>query len=345
MKQSIYPPLELLKRISQKYPKVWEQMETFHRENGTNGLPPWPDWCYIPMGAAIAGATQGKDYDTLSTTERLSTMPDSQAIFALAPWRLSKEVYIIDPDLKDILFEQEGELDVPDEIFLQLPYPCFYVETPDTYFLSTKIYGFFVTLEYDTNNGDRELKPVFLTEKGETFSFSIHIGCKTISDSVDLMTRESFKNAANDIAMKKLAIIGAQSSNDVKEFLKKILQVILYILAQNAEISPNSEQTFITKRGKTIKDKYSEIRKWDVGVRIGAAIRQQKAKEKFIEENGHKTGEHQSPRPHMRRGHWHHFWTGPKSKPEERKLILKWLSPMAVAANPEDTPIVFHEVK
>lgn len=32
-------------------------------------------------------------------------------------------------------------------------------------------------------------------------------------------------------------------------------------------------------------------------------------------------------------------------QPEERKLILKWVSPMAIAANPEDMPITFHEVK
>ena len=32
------------------------------------------------------------------------------------------------------------------------------------------------------------------------------------------------------------------------------------------------------------------------------------------------------------------------NKPEERKLILKWLSPIAVSASPEDTPIVFHKV-
>ena len=120
--------------------------------------------------------------------------------------------------------------------------------------------------------------------------------------------------------------------------------MILYILAQNAEITPSSEQSFITKRGKTVKDKYSEIRKWDVGIRVGAAIRQQKAKEQSRKKE-YKESEHQSPRPHMRRGHLHHFWTGPKAQPEERKLILKWLSPMAIAANPEDMPITFHEVK
>ena len=344
MKKEIYLPLLILKKISEQYPKAWEQMEMFHSENGSPQLGSWPDWCYAPMSAALAVASEGYDLNKLPIDIRMAMISVAQAIFAIAPWRLSKEVYVIDEDLKDLLFEQDGELDVPDEVLLQLPYPCFYVELPNTYYRADKIHGFFVTLEYDVNNGDKELKPVFLTDDGNIFSYSIHIGAKTIEESVDMLDKQALENTNGDKELKRLALRAMQDSAETKIFLKQILQVILYILAQNAEITPSSEQSFITKRGKTVKDKYSEIRKWDVGIRVGAAIRQQKAKEQSRKKE-YKESEHQSPRPHMRRGHWHHFWTGPKAQPEERKLILKWLSPMAIAANPEDMPITFHEVK
>ena len=159
-----------------------------------------------------------------------------------------------------------------------------------------------------------------------------------------MLDKQALENTNGDKELKRLALRAMQDSVETKIFLKQILQVILYILAQNAEIAPNSEQSFITKRGKTVKDKYSEIRKWDVGVRIGTSIRQQKIREQSGSTE-HKQNGHNPPRPHMRRGHWHHFWTGPKTKPEERKLILKWLSPMSVAANPDDTPIVLHKVE
>lgn len=344
MKKEIYLPLLMLKKISEQYPKAWDQMEMFHSENGSPQLGSWPDWCYAPMSAALAVASEGYDLNKLPIDIRMAMISLAQAIFAIAPWRLSKEVYVIDEDLKDLLFEQDGELDVPDEVLLQLPYPCFYVELPNTYYRADKIHGFFVTLEYDVNNGDKELKPVFLTDDGNIFSYSIHIGAKTIEESVDMLDKQALENTNGDKELKRLALRAMQDSAETKIFLKQILQVILYILAQNAEITPSSEQSFITKRGKTVKDKYSEIRKWDVGIRVGAAIRQQKAKEQSRKKE-YKESEHQSPRPHMRRGHWHHFWTGPKAQPEERKLILKWLSPMAIAANPEDMPITFHEVK
>lgn len=344
MKKEIYLPLLMLKKISEQYPKAWDQMEMFHSENGSPQLGSWPNWCYAPMSAALAVASEGYDLNKLPIDIRMAMISVAQAIFAIAPWRLSKEVYVIDEDLKDLLFEQDGELDVPDEVLLQLPYPCFYVELPNTYYRADKIHGFFVTLEYDVNNGDKELKPVFLTDDGNIFSYSIHIGAKTIEESVDMLDKQALENTNGDKELKRLALKAMQDSAETKIFLKQILQVILYILAQNAEITPSSEQSFITKRGKTVKDKYSEIRKWDVGIRVGAAIRQQKAKEQSREKE-YKESEHQSPRPHMRRGHWHHFWTGPKAQPEERKLILKWLSPMAIASNPEDMPITFHEVK
>lgn len=180
MKKEIYLPLFVLKKISEQYPKAWEQMAMFHSENGSPELGSWPEWCYAPMSAALAVASKGYDLNKLPIDIRMAMTSVAQAIFAMAPWRLSKEVYVIDEDLKDLLFEQNGELDAPDEILLQIPYPCFYVELPNTYYRADKIHGFFVTLEYDVTNGDKELKPVFLTNNGDVFSYSIHIGAKTI---------------------------------------------------------------------------------------------------------------------------------------------------------------------
>lgn len=340
MKKDIYPPLHLLKDITEEYPKVWEYMAYYHGQNKKNGYSMWPEWCYAPIGAAGIIVNDFPHVKNAGAYKDITAAMYSGAVAVLAPWRLSKEVYIIDPDLKELLFEQDGDLDIPDEILLQLPYQCFYVELPDTYYGKDKIHGFFVSLEYDVNTHDKELRLTLLAENGNLFNMPIHIGTKSIEENMEIITKQAHKNA-NDPLSKRAALVGMQYTKELSEFPKKIIQVVLYILAQNAEITPNSEQAIVTKRGQTVKDKYSEIRKWDVGVRIGAAIRQQKAREQAETESG----THNSPRPHMRRGHWHHFWTGPKAQPENRKLILKWLSPMAVAADPEDTPIVLHKVE
>ncbi len=50
-------------------------------------------------------------------------------------------------------------------------------------------------------------------------------------------------------------------------------------------------------------------------------------------------------RTHTRRGHWHHFWTGSKSKPESRKVVLRWLHPMLVGRSDEPDTTTVHPVQ
>jgi hypothetical protein len=52
------------------------------------------------------------------------------------------------------------------------------------------------------------------------------------------------------------------------------------------------------------------------------------------------------PAPHIRRAHWHTFWTGPRSG-APRKPALKWIPPIPVAfgdVEPDTLPAVIHRV-
>lgn len=343
MKQDVYLPLKLLKNITATYPNAWNAVEAIREDSGTNGIPTWPDWCYIPMACAAIIVSNGADVENFSKEQFRDITAKACEIQALAPWRLSKEVYVIDQEIKDLLFEQADDTDIPSEILFRLPYQSFYVEVPDFYFLGGKIHGFFVTLEYDVDKKDAELRFTFLDSDANTYSFPIYITAGTLSESIEQSRKVALGNLKYFNYGSAEYAEALKGHKEIQKLLGQSLQLVLYILASNAEITDSPEQTTITKRGKTIKDKYSEIRKWDVGIRIGSAIRTQN---KIREQGENKTDSgHQSPRPHMRRAHWHHFWTGPKAQPEERKLILKWLSPMAVAVGDDETPVVIHKVE
>ena len=45
-------------------------------------------------------------------------------------------------------------------------------------------------------------------------------------------------------------------------------------------------------------------------------------------------------RPHYRRAHWHSFWRGPRSKPEEREITVKWIPPIPVNLGDVDEDLV-----
>ena len=335
-----YPPLSLLKETTSAFPAAWADMERFHAANGAGGLPSWPTWCYAPMAAACAAASRAYP-DTYSG--RADAIRAAQVISALAPWRMAKEVFVMDADMQGLLFEQADDLKLDPEVLMHLPYPCFYVQfAPGTEFRGTPYHGFFVHLEYDANTQERELRLLFLMSDGQTAGVPIHIDAGTIEESIQRTLDEAYANVPDGhYELRRALFTEAKAQSEIAQTYSRVLQLVLYLCAQNAEIAPNSEQAVYTRRNATIKDRYAEIQKWDVGVRIGNAVRAHR--EKIALSTG--TGEtHSSPRPHMRRGHWHSFWTGPKSTPEERKLILKWVAPTFVCATEDDMPVTLHHV-
>ena len=44
-------PREHLAAAGMMYPNAWSQADTFRAQRGRDGLPDWPDWCYLPLAA------------------------------------------------------------------------------------------------------------------------------------------------------------------------------------------------------------------------------------------------------------------------------------------------------
>ena len=88
---------------------------------------------------------------------------------------------------------------------------------------------------------------------------------------------------------------------------------------------PTRPKSKETKKGLRIFAPDQPSRR-EVGYRLGAALRQA-----FSEyEPAEVTGTHASPRPHIRRAHWHSFWIGKKDQLDARSVTLKWLPPIPV---------------
>lgn len=343
-KIDVYTPLYLLKRTNALFPNAWKQMENFHNENGTGGLPKWPDWCYAPISAAIAVATSGSIVAHIE--EIMPAMSAAQTIAALAPWRLSKEVFVIDPDMELLLYKQVDDLDIRSEVLMHLPYPCFFVQTSAMFFGTSKIDGFFVHLEYDVNDGHRELRLLFVYEDKSVMGFPIYLDVPDIRSSVIQTLKQVHRNMAPDSPMRQDVLLNVDNFTSLEILLKESLQIVLYLCAENSEIKKNPEQdTFMRRSSIIVRDRYAEIRKWDVGVRIGTAVRRYKqAGLTYGKGNAQQSASAKSsPRPHLRRGHWHNYWTGPKDG--DRKLVLKWTAPTFVGSFEEEGPAVIHHVQ
>ena len=332
-KEQLPLPLRLVKDFEQSFPHCWEWSDYMRGGRGKN-LPEWTDLCYLPLAAAQAVMLEKYDKHDLNYS----------AVFAaLASWRQYKEIYSFSPELTETLYSQSGDdITVPNEILFGMPYPCVFISTGENE-------GFFCFFEQDMHTMGLELRFCEVSRNGAKISIEhrwLHLGENyTISDGINEGVELSLKNMPTKLSKNECEYL----RKALYENISQKIQLVLYICADNAEIEENPEQKSITRKppkNSKPKDTFREIRSWDVGVRFSKAIR--KAAEKSNMDANPETSEptetaeqqapenpsnRKSPRPHARRGHWHHFWIG-SSKDNSRRLILKWIAPIFVG-NPE----------
>lgn len=345
-------PKKYLDFYSRQYPGIWRLVDQFRSVRGKD-LPDWPDWCFLPISGLYAIVTYLAGYNTtidMRDPAQRAVLNDIAVMTALASWRVTQGVYRFDPDTYREVVNTPVIGAIPYQILFQIPEWCVYIETPGLSYFSTPMMGYFAFLEYDVEETRIELR--FIIDFGESFvlghsgpqATALHLGDWSLEESIRSASAESLKqlkkhnwdNREIDITTKEFVDMS------VSQF-QPLVSLLLYLCSANGEIepvegkTPKKPQPKKTKKGPRLfpPDKPTT---WDVGIRMGAAIRQAAA---TSEDRG---GNHASPRPHIRRAHWHTYWTGKRDKPEKRKPILKWLSPILVGAE-GDLPVTIRPVK
>lgn len=135
-------------------------------------------------------------------------------------------------------------------------------------------------------------------------------------------------------------------TDDINRMAKKIsekLQYVVYLAAVNAEIVPVTKGAVTRKASTATRKPTSRTFKTeisDVGYRIGSAIRQNRTR--FLNETKPVSEGHGTPKaPHIRRSHFHSFWTG---SGEDKKLIIKWVNTVFVNADKGSDVTTLHDV-
>ena len=106
-----------------------------------------------------------------------------------------------------------------------------------------------------------------------------------------------------------------------------IMQFILYLCSEKNDIRISEESRKTYREPKVIKNKYSEIRKYEVGFQLGKLFREYNKKNSQIqnsENNGIRNGSNK--KPHIRRAHWSTYHIG-KGRTE---TVLRWISQIIV---------------
>lgn len=301
-----------------------------------------PPWCFVPIDMwhkviPRLGVDADPGYRTVLAIQ----------LAALTAWRMTQGIYRIDPAVFPALLDTPTTGDIPVEMLLRLPEWCVYVETPGLNWLNdAPIHGTWIFLDYEPSGS----KAIHFLQDSEddghpfTRALFIELGAGSVEDclraSVNRMTKPHQLEQARAAAAAMDDLVAAHS---------QMLSLALY-LCSSPDISGKHGQPGNPTPKRTRRDGWRMFpadgpRVWDVGVRMGAAIRAAYQSEQI-------GGTHEGPRPHIRRAHWHTIISGARKRADgseipaaERRRDLRWMPPIPVNLDDVDAlPAVIRRV-
>lgn len=315
-------PIQHLKRMTESYPGMSSWVSTCLQNKGKAGEPDWPNWCFMPM-AAWSALIQVKYLTSDPYELELAVSLGMAQLSAIGTWRYSQGIYRYDADLLKALVNSDLTGELPSKVFRRLPEWCVYIETPGLTWLDSELHGFWAHLEWDFNLQREELRLVMNTDQGLSMQ-PLHLGNWSIEEALHKTLEFTFANA------QKGALAGLVDMNILARLsplaeIKPLISILLYLCSEEPDFDPSRTPQSRPSRPTLKKGKRGRYiftpdkpKVFPVGGRVGPILRN------VIDSEV--TG--RSVKSHLRRGHWHGFWKGPRSG--MRNFIYHWIAPLVV---------------
>jgi len=324
-------PLQVLQAISREYPGLWKNVDAT-RARHRKGLKAWPDSCFIPMSFIRNLINHYFICHTNKNRERKITAKTA-VVCALAAWRGTQGIYRFDADVYEAVVNTPVDSGFPLDALLHLPEWCVYIETPGLLFLGEKVHGAWIHIDWNVSCEMNYL--CFLIDTTSLVTVSVQLTNEPIEKQLNNI-------AAKDIAQGEACIFPNPAVlNASVSLLSTLISLALFICTQAAEVDGGSERLANPAPRRRQGGEFrtlapNQVTTWEVGVRMGAALRRARQLSVASEEGGEK-GLRNSPRGHIRSGHWHKAVTGPRKNKDgtvvptsQRKLKVRWQQPLAI---------------
>ena len=337
-------PLKILNDYSVKYPRLWAFCDEYYKKYAN----------FDKEKCASSDAMGSAAYFEFHMPENaIDIVP------ALYTFKKYKEIYVFDEETADTICVEDEDFDIPAEILMKMPFPGFFIDSPK--------FKFFTHLDHTPEADAYQIKFFRILDDGKYKFYNLLIGNFTIARSIRIsrfMLKSEFDKIENQKNLKiyeklveinqKQVASGEYDRAHNQADLCYMLQLVLYICADNAEIKEIKSTSGSGKKKSQSRSGEKSVRKWEAGAYIGAAVRRMKEEPEPIQESEPKENAEQGrtpyeeeskqpasgkegvpKRPHIRRAHWAHFWAGKLDGSEVRRLILKWLAPLYINAKGE----------
>lgn len=257
----------------------------------------------------------------------------------LSIWEKSKMVYKVDNDFFHEI-KQTQNLTITKEMLDNLPFNCFFVDFTEVEDISNFKGAWVYVVKYDKQLYEIN---IYLIQGTEFVIFSYYsLLCFGEEGGEVEWNPKNLQNTSyvyRDNVMELPRI--AEGRDPRSELVIAVHQIMSFISIDASDVSENPTTKYTYKPRTTVKNKFSEVRMWDVGVRYGKAIRVAKREYKKHIEKNNNSKERKATRPHIRRAHWHKYRIGEGRK----KVKTVWLAPTYVCGNGKEIPVTIREIK
>ena len=216
-------------------------------------------------------------------------------------WSKDKQVFRFDCDFLEALVDTKN-ISLTRDAYKHLPFKSFYVDLTASPDICGKIAGdgFFVTTRLNDDNWD-----IHLCKITDKYFFTDVMRVPNL-DTLARTSLDKYDVSVLDLDEETSTITESFVTTDYSIYQTIVLQILTYLSSAEPEYN-ESEETKYTYRAPSgpPKNKFSEIRKWEVGVRIGTRIRT--FKQRAASSSGGQGGLGIKKRPHVRRAHWRHI--------------------------------------
>lgn len=241
-------------------------------------------------------------------------------------YKRNKQTYVFDKDFLSELFQTETNITVPYDIFDRMPFKSVYLDYSSNEEICSQlgIDGVLAQVEgVRSEEGGEDWVILMLVYRNGSCIFTITQVLPNMKDNEEL-DLDCLVNAINRKYITDEAVTSLKGVES-KEFFGLVVQSLMYLCSYEPDIreSAASKQRYKTVK-RTAKSKMQlPEREHSVGERYGEAFR--KWTKGSLNQSHEGTGAGSKKRPHLRRAHWHRYWTGKRNSPE-RELIIRWVS-------------------
>lgn len=251
-------------------------------------------------------------YDKASDSEKHQLLDLYCLCHMASEWQDYKQIYSFDVDTMAMLAETKQEISNEILSSLKLPYNNFAIENE---------------FEFESGVVDSLLFKRNESKKGVEFAFYLFNKDDKARFKHQFLELKLYGRDINEFL--------ASLEKEARDFYKLIFNMLMYLAQPKVEIFKTRNQV---KERKNAKSFYGiAYEKNDVGYTLGQAIRNYKVRYQSAESHN-KTGG--IKKPHLRAGHFHHYWVGKGRK----DLIVKFVEPTFIKGSSIKKPVL-HKVK